>query len=137
MDFSAYLIKSQNEKKGKYNAAVSRSGHRFMPFILDKFGNVQQGTKDMLYQMFLRKVSNDKHDITEAEASFIATKKYVFRLKRIASAMAKTYRLKLCVSLTELPNLPVSSMKRNTAKVVKTPPFILITELILNTKQIK
>jgi hypothetical protein len=40
--------------------------------------------------MFPRKVSNDKHDITEAEASFIATKKYVFWLKHIASAMAKT-----------------------------------------------
>jgi hypothetical protein len=90
MDFSAYLIKSHNEKKGKYNAAVRRSGHRFMPFIFDKFNNMLDETKDMLYQMFLRKVSNDKHDITEAEASFIATKKYMFWLKRIASTMAKT-----------------------------------------------
>ena len=61
-----------------------------MPLILDKFGNVLDETKDILYQMFPRKVSNDKHDITEAEASFIATKKFVFWLKRIASAMAKT-----------------------------------------------
>jgi hypothetical protein len=40
--------------------------------------------------MFLRKVSNDKHDITGEEASFIAAKKYVFWLKRVASVMAKT-----------------------------------------------
>ena len=33
--FSGHMLKI-----GKYNAAVSRSGHRFMPFILDKFGNV-------------------------------------------------------------------------------------------------
>ena len=72
------MIKSDNDKKGKYNAAVSRSGHGFMPFIFNKFGNVLQGTKDVLYQMFLRKVSNDEHDITEAEASFIATKKFLF-----------------------------------------------------------
>jgi hypothetical protein len=46
----------------------------------------------MLYQMFLGKVSYDRHDITEAEASFIATKtkKFVFWLKLIASTMAKT-----------------------------------------------
>ena len=44
-----------NEKKEKYNAAESRSGHRFMPFILDNFGTVLDETKDMLYQMFLRK----------------------------------------------------------------------------------
>ena len=68
LDFSAHLIKSYNEKKEKYNAAVRRSGHRFMPFILDKFGNVLDETKDMLYQMFRRKVSND---ITEVEASFL------------------------------------------------------------------
>jgi hypothetical protein len=40
--------------------------------------------------MFLRKVSNDRHDITESEVDFIATKKTTFWLKRIASAMAKT-----------------------------------------------
>ena len=45
-----------------------------MPIILEKFGNVLQGTKDMLYQMFLRNVSNDKHDITETKAGFFATK---------------------------------------------------------------
>jgi hypothetical protein len=39
--------------------------------------------------MFLRKVFNDKHDITEAGASFIATRKLGFWLKHIASAMAK------------------------------------------------
>jgi hypothetical protein len=49
-----------------------------------------QKTKDMMYQMFLRKFSNDRHDITEAETDFIATKKTMFWLKRIASAMAKT-----------------------------------------------
>ena len=62
------MIKSDNEKIGKYNAAVCRSGHRFMPIILDKFGNVLQKTRDTMYQMFLRKVSNDRHDIIEAEA---------------------------------------------------------------------
>jgi hypothetical protein len=61
-----------------------------MPIILDKFGNVLQGTKDMMYQMFLRKVSNGRHDITETEASFIATKKTMFWLKRVTSAKAKT-----------------------------------------------
>ena len=60
-----------------------------MPIILDKFGNVLQKTKDMMYQMFLRKVSNDRHNITETE-DFIATKKCVFWLKHVASAMAKT-----------------------------------------------
>ena len=69
-DFSAQMIKSEDEKIGKYNTAVSRSEHRFMPIILDKFGNVLQKTKDMMYQMFLRKVSNDRHDITETEARF-------------------------------------------------------------------
>ena len=33
LDFSAHMIKSEDEKLGKYNAAVSRSGHRFMPII--------------------------------------------------------------------------------------------------------
>ena len=61
-----------------------------MPIILDKFGNVPQKTRDMMFQMFLRKVSNDRHDITETEADFIATKKTNFWLKRAASAMAKT-----------------------------------------------
>ena len=39
---------------------------------------------------FLRKVSNDRHDITETEADFIATKKTNFWLKRASAAMAKT-----------------------------------------------
>ena len=43
-----------------------------------------------MYQMFLRKVSNDRHDITETEADFIATKKTNFWLKRASSAIAKT-----------------------------------------------
>ena len=90
LEFSAHMIKSEDEKIGKYNTTMSRNGHRFMPIILDKFVNVLQGTKDMLYQMFLRKFFNGKHDITEAEASFVATKKFVFWLKHIASAMAKT-----------------------------------------------
>ena len=38
----------------------------------------------------VRKVSNDRHDITETEADFIATKKANFWLKRASSAMAKT-----------------------------------------------
>ena len=57
------MLKSDTEKIGKYNAAVSRSRHRFMPIILDKFGNVLQKTRDMLFQMFIRKVSNDRHDM--------------------------------------------------------------------------
>ena len=90
LDFSEHMLKSDAEKIGKYNAAVSRSGHRFMPIILDKFGNVLQKTRDMLFQMFIRKVSNDRHDITEIEADFIATKKTNFWLKRASAAMAKT-----------------------------------------------
>ena len=58
----------------------------------------------MMYQMFLRKVSNDRHDITETEADFIATKETMFWLKRVASAMAKTK--------ADLPNLSVSNMKK-------------------------
>ena len=90
LDFSEHMTKSEIEKIAKYNAAVSRSGHRFMPIILDKFGNVLPKTRTMMYQMFLRKVSNDKHDITETEADFIATKKTNFWLKRASAAMAKT-----------------------------------------------
>ena len=67
LDFSEHMLKSDNEKIGKYNAAVSRSGHRFMPIILDKFGNVLPKTRTMKYKMFIRKVSNDRHDITETE----------------------------------------------------------------------
>ena len=69
--------------------------------------------------MFLRKVSNDKHDITETEADFIATKKINFWLKRASSA-----KQRLCVLLTDLPNLLVSNMKRNTEKEVKTVPLL-------------
>ena len=48
--------------------------------------------------MFLRKVSNDRHDITETEADFIATKKTMFWLKRAASTMAKTDKSKaMCI----------------------------------------
>ena len=90
LDFSEHMTKSEIEKIAKYNAAVSRSGHRLMPIILDKFGNVLPKTRTMMYQMFLRKVSNDKHDITETEADFIATKKTNFWLKRASAAMAKT-----------------------------------------------
>ena len=90
LDFSEHMTKSEIEKIAKYNAAVSRSGHRFMPIILDKFGNVLPKTRTMMYQMFLRKVSNDRHDITETEADFIATKKTNFWLKRASAAMAKT-----------------------------------------------
>jgi hypothetical protein len=54
------------------------------------FGDVLQKTKDMMYQMFLRKISNDRHDVTETEADFTATKKTMFWLKRIAPAIAKT-----------------------------------------------
>ena len=61
-----------------------------MPIILDKFGNVLQKTRTMMFQMFLRKVSNDRHNITETEPDFIATKKTMFWLKPAASAMAKT-----------------------------------------------
>ena len=51
-----------------------------MPIILDKFGNVLQKTRDMMYQMFLRKVSNDRHDIieAEAEADFMLQRKLCF-----------------------------------------------------------
>ena len=51
LDFSAHMIKSEIEKIENYNTAVSRSGHRFMPIILDKFGNVLQKTKDMMYEI--------------------------------------------------------------------------------------
>ena len=85
------MIKSEDEKKENNAPCVSRSGHHFMPFILEKFGNVLDGTKDMLYQIFLRKVFNDKHDITEAEASFIATKKFLLWMKRIASTIRNGY----------------------------------------------
>ena len=61
-----------------------------LSIILDKFGNVLPKTRTMMFQMFLRKVSNDRHDITETEADFIATKKTNFWLKRASSAMAKT-----------------------------------------------
>ena len=80
----------------------------------------------MLFQMFIRKVSNDRHDITETETDFIATKRTNFWLKRASAAMAKK---RLCVLLTDLPNLSVSNMKRNTEKEVKTVPLILITRL--------
>ena len=55
--------------------------------------------------MFLRKISNDRHDIAGTEADFIATKKTNFWLKRAASAsaMAKTLRQRPCVLLTDLP----------------------------------
>ena len=33
LDFSEHMLKSDTEKIGKYNAAVSGSGHRFMPII--------------------------------------------------------------------------------------------------------
>jgi hypothetical protein len=33
LDFSAHMIKSEDEKLGKYNTAVSGSGHRFMPNV--------------------------------------------------------------------------------------------------------
>ena len=61
-----------------------------MPIILDKFGNVLPKTRTMMFKMFLRKIYNDRHDITETEADFIATKKTNFWLKRASSAMAKT-----------------------------------------------
>ena len=35
---------------------MSRSGHQFMPFVLDKFGNVLEETKEMMYRMLLRKL---------------------------------------------------------------------------------
>ena len=84
------MTKSEIEKLGKYNAAVSRSGHRFLPIILDKFGNVLPKTRTMMFKMFLRKIYNDRHDITETEADVIATKKTNFWLKRASAAMAKT-----------------------------------------------
>ena len=97
LDFSEHMTKNEIEKIAKYNAAVSRSGHRFMPIILDKFGNVLPKTRTMMYQMFLRKASNDRHDITEIEADFIATKKTNFWLKRASSAMAKTKAMSMCI----------------------------------------
>jgi len=78
LDFSAHMTKSGDEKLGKYNTVVSRSGHRFMPIILDKFGNVLQKTKDIMHQMFLRKVSNDRHDITETEADLLLQRSLFF-----------------------------------------------------------
>ena len=60
LDFSEHMLKSDTDKIGKYNAAVSRSRHRFMPIILDKFGNVLPKTRTMMYKMFIRKVSNDR-----------------------------------------------------------------------------
>ena len=120
LDFSEHMTKSEIEKIAKYNAAVSRSGHRFMAIILDKFGNVLPKTRTMMYQMFLRKVSNDRHDITETEADFIATKKTNFWLKRASAAMAKTLKQRLCVLLTDLPNLSVSNMKKSTEEEVRT-----------------
>ena len=90
LDFSENMLKSDTEKMGKYNTAVSRSGHRFIPIILDKFGNVLPKTRTMMFKMFLRKIYNDRHDITETEADVIATKKTNFWLKRASAAMAKT-----------------------------------------------
>ena len=109
LDFPAHMIKSEDEKIRKYDTAVSRSGYRFMPIILDRFGNVLQGTKDMLYQMFLRRFPNDRHDIKEAEASIIATKKYVFWLKRIASTMAETKTMCIISRSTKLISYSVIS----------------------------
>ena len=79
-----------NANPDKYDAAVSRNGHQFMSFLLDKFDNVLDDTKKMMHQMFKRKSFNDKQDITLSEARFIAARKLKFWLKRIASEMAKT-----------------------------------------------
>ena len=95
-----------------------------------------EGTKDMLYQMFLRKFFNGKHDITEAEASFVATKKFVFWLKRIASAMAKTKAMCIINRSSKLISIQHEKNRRNMAEVVKTVPLILMTELILNMRLI-
>ena len=104
-----------------------------MPFILDKFGNVLDETKDMLYQMFLWKVFNDKHYITEAEGSFTATTKQGFWLKRIASAMAKTKAMCIINRSSKLISI---QHEKDMVKVAKIAPLILMTELILKTKLI-
>jgi len=46
-----------NKKDEKYSAAASRSGHQFMPFVLDIFGNVFEDSKEMMYQIFLKRLS--------------------------------------------------------------------------------
>ena len=74
-----------------------------MPIILDKFGNVLPKTRTMMYQMFLRKVSNDRHGIIETEADFIATNKTNFWLKRASAAMAKTKAICIINRSTTLP----------------------------------
>jgi len=71
-----------------------------MPFVLDKFANLLEDTKEILYQMFLRKAFNDKHNITESEARFIATRKLRFWLKRISCAMTKTKAMSMCISIS-------------------------------------
>ena len=45
--------------------------------------------------------------------------------------MAKTKAMCIIVLLTDLPNLSVSNMKRNTEKEVKTVPLILIADSLI------
>ena len=82
--------------------------------------------------MFLRKISNDRHDVTETEADFTATKKTMFWLKRVTSAKAKTKAMCIINRSTKLISI---QHEKNMAKVVKTAPLILIAELILNKRQ--
>ena len=47
-------------------------------------------------------MTNDRHDITETEADFIATKETMFWLKRASAAMAKTKAMCIISRSTKL-----------------------------------
>ena len=74
-------------------------------------------------------MTDDRHDITETEADFIATKKTNFWLKRASAAMAKTKAMCIINRSTKLIGIQHEKKQRNTEKEVKTVPLILITEL--------
>ena len=85
-----HLTKDNNEKNAKYNAVSNRNGHKFVAFVVDRFGTVIKNVQNLMFQMFNWNARNNSNEISDAEANIVASRKLKFWLRRIACAMAKT-----------------------------------------------
>jgi hypothetical protein len=54
LDSTSYLTKDNNEKNAKYNAVYNRNGHKFVAFVVDRFGTAIEYVQYLMFQMFKR-----------------------------------------------------------------------------------
>jgi hypothetical protein len=78
LDSTSHLTKDNNGKNAKYNAVPNRNGHKFVAFVVGRFGTAIKEVQTTLFQMFKRNAKHNSAEISDDKANIIASRKLKF-----------------------------------------------------------